>query len=185
MPSSRYNKSIRVLRYANKGKEFALSIKSKQKGENVVIYLPEKPGTMREAIDYLNNSLKVEPKLAYGALDDPYLHEDDTVKIPYLKLESKANFMDQLRGFRLYNDDEIPWVISAAYQEVSFEMNEKGAKVKVGTSLGEEPFGSKPVIVPRYFICDQPFFVFLWKDSADLPYLGLWIDGGEVLEKFK
>jgi hypothetical protein len=68
-----------------------------------------------------------------------------------------------------------------------FELFEKGASVRVEASIEEDPFGgySGPTTVPRRFIYDRPFFVFLWRDGAEWPYFGVWIGDATALQKFK
>jgi hypothetical protein len=61
----------------------------------------------------------------------------------------------------------------------------------VETHHDDDPFGGVPtpklkiIHMPRKFICDQPFFVFAWRDKAALPYFSAWIDGGDALLPFK
>lgn len=55
------------------------------------------------------------------------------------------------------------------------------------TGVADDPFGGppeKPTIVPRHFICDGAFYVFLWKDDAKLPYFAALIDSPDVLKQF-
>ncbi len=108
------------------------------------------------------------------------------MKIPYLSLRSRASFLDQLQGARFFQGDSTPWRMTAAYQLTQFELTEKGAKVRVQTGAGGGPFGGppeKPVIVPRNFICDGAFYVFLWKDEAQLPYFAALIDSADVMKR--
>jgi len=77
-------------------------------------------------------------------------------------------------------------VVCRAEQVTSFELFEKGARVRVQTSFGAEPFGSSPPPPPpRDFIFDRPFFVFLWRDGAEWPYFGAWIGDASALRKFE
>jgi hypothetical protein len=52
----------------------------------------------------------------------------------------------------------------------------------VETSSEADPFGAPPPKpVPRRFIYDRPFFVFLWREHAEWPYLGVWIGDASAL----
>jgi hypothetical protein len=52
--------------------------------------------------------------------------------------------------------------------------------------LGEvEPFaGGPPPNVPRRFVYDRPFFLFLWRDQAEWPYFGAWIGDDSAMQAF-
>jgi hypothetical protein len=39
--------------------------------------------------------------------------------------------------------------------------------------------------VPRRFLYDRPFFVFLWREGAEWPYFGAWIGDESSLEPFQ
>jgi len=76
---------------------------------------------------------------------------------------------------------------TAASIKEEFELFEEGARVRVDTGIGLEPFGEPPKpppVIPRNFVCDRPFFVFLWRAGADWPYLAAWIDGSNSLTAF-
>ncbi|MFT5632491.1 MAG: hypothetical protein ACI9SQ_000197 [Rubritalea sp.] len=185
--SAHYRESVDVLRYENKGIEFIISMASKTKGERVIIYKSPKAGSFRYGINQVLASQEKPLSGKYGSLEDPQLHERDTVKIPYLSLQSKADFLDQLQGLRFFLGEPRPWIMRAAYQLTQFELTEKGAKVRVQTGVADDPFGGppeKPTIVPRHFICDGAFYVFLWKDDAKLPYFAALIDSADVLKQF-
>jgi hypothetical protein len=77
--------------------------------------------------------------------------------------------------------------MNAAYQITQFELTEKGAEVRVDTAVGGDVFGDtsdSPKIFPRNFICDGTFYVFLWKDGAELPYFAALIDSANEMEPF-
>ena len=70
---------------------------------------------------------------------------------------------------------------------MKFDLDEKGARVKVVAAAGGEPFcvpsappKPKP---PRFFLYDRPFFVLIWRKDADWPYFAAWIDGKAALQE--
>ena len=80
---------------------------------------------------------------------------------------------------------ELPRRIVHASQKTTFALHERGARVRVVTEMSADPFGDaprRPVVVPRKFIYDGPFFVFLWRDGAEWPYFGCWVGDAGVLE---
>ena len=105
-----------------------------------------------------------------------------------MKLDSDTDFSSQLRGNFYYAGESLPWHIVSAFQITKFELFEGGAKVRVDTGIIDGPFGDPPKptpVTPRNFICDQAFYLFLWKNEAELPYLAVWIDSVDSLKFFQ
>ena len=105
-----------------------------------------------------------------------------------MKLDSDTDFSSQLRGNFYYAGESLPWRIVSAFQITKFELFEGGAKVRVDTGISDGPFGDPPKptpVTPRNFICDQAFYLFLWKNEAELPYLAVWIDSVDSLKFFQ
>jgi beta-galactosidase/beta-glucuronidase len=122
-----------------------------------------------------------------GTWADRVLHEGDVVQVPYLSLDVTEDMAGRLRGWRFYGGEGDPWTIRRAEQVTKFELFEKGARVRVETSIESDPFAGDigPTPVPRRFIYDRPFFVFLWRDGAEWPYFGAWIGDASALREFK
>lgn len=189
--SNKYGNNVKVLRYENRGKSFILSIATDQHEERLIIYRPDRALSFDRAIEHVNDAIKAPLAGPTGSVTDSNLHKKDTLKIPYLNIKSDTDFSKQLEGLRHYSGESRPWLITQAYQITQFDLFEKGARVRVETGTGMDPFGgvpSKPrkiIYIPRMFICDRPFFVFTWKKEAPLPYFATWVDSKDVLELFR
>jgi len=183
--SGYYRQSVAILSYKNKGKEFAISIATKTPDEKVIIYRPSKMMSMEAAMKEVKQSIDKPLNGKFDSLDDPRLHRDDVVKIPYIAFKSETDFTSRLKGLRFFEGDPTPWRINAAKQFTQFELHEKGARIRMDTQGGGEPFGEPPKPKPRNFVCDRPFYVFLWKDKAPIPYFALWVDSVDVLKRFQ
>jgi len=186
--SGRYGKSVKVLSYAEKS--FALEISCSGTNEAVVLYLPPEPMNFRmacESVRKMRNDFSEgknpDASVSLGK-DDPYLHAGDDVRVPYVSLAKNEDFVSSLSGGRFYGKQGDPWMIVRALQVTKFELFEKGAKVRVETSIGIDPFGGPPPPIPRTFIYNRPFFVFLWRSDSDWPYFGAWIADASALRKF-
>ena len=188
--SSHFGNNVKVLDYNDRGKSFILSIATDQADEKLILYRAGRALSFKMAIEHVKASIKAPLSGPNGSLADSTLHKNDTIKIPYLALKSDTDLATQLQGKRHYVGDPVPWTINIAYQITHFELFEKGARIRVETSHDDDPFGGIPArprritYVPRQFICDEPFFVFAWRDKASLPYFAAWIDGKEALQKF-
>lgn len=195
-PLSRINEfrgPVRILSWKPSERSHAIQVKCKQAGESLVLYLPGKPQDFSTACRWLHkwrtDPLPVDPSTKTGAADDPFLHRQDQVKIPYLALDVRESFKELLqKNRRHYAGQLVPWEITAAEQHTRFKLHEKGAEVRVEASLAAEPFAGEikmPPMVPRHFIYDRPFFAFLWRDGAEWPYFGVWIGDVSALEKVR
>lgn len=181
--SAEYGGTVKVLSY-QKGSH-ALQISSDE-GDAVVLYLPDQPQSLGGACGTLRELRKNPLKGKWGSTQDPSLHENDDVRIPVLSLENKMDFVPQLAGLHYFKSGP-PWQIYKAEQRTKFQLTEKGAKVRVEVELGIDPFGvppPKPVMTPRFFHYDRPFFVFLWRDGAEWPYFGAWIGNDAAMQAF-
>lgn len=174
-----YGRSVRVLHHAKDW--HALEASCKDGDNKVILYLPPQPQNFAEACVIIRESRKAEE-----VKGGKFLNEGDDLRIPYLKLDVREDMAGRLQGGRFYGNAGDPWTIARAEQMTSFELFEKGARVRVETSFGAEPFGSPPPPPPpRNFLYDRPFFVFLWRDGAEWPYFGAWIGDASALRKFE
>lgn len=185
--SGGYDGVVRVLAY-EKGTH-AIEIAS-EGDDVVVVYLPEKGMSFQEACSTLRVWRSDRLKGEYGSLQDPSLHRGDDVRIPVLRLECVADFAGQLGSKRQFKEG-LPWEVHKAEQRLEFELTEKGARVRAVVESDIAPFGDPeepprpPPVVPRDFHYDRPFFVFLWREGAEWPYVGAWVGDDAALERWK
>jgi hypothetical protein len=178
------NNSARILAFRPVDRSHSIQIRCKQADDTVIFYLPAKPQDFATACGWLRtwrSQFKPDPELA-GAWNDPSFHRGDEIRIPYVDLESIADLTSKLSDIRFFGNK--PWLITRAEQLTRFQLHEKGARVRVEVSLEAAPFGDPPPVVPRKFIYDRPFFVFLWRDGAEWPYFGAWIGDASALKSF-
>lgn len=187
--SGYYRDEVRVLDCQPLQNSHALQVLSKQGDETVVLYRPALPQGFATACEFLRDRMKEhgQSETRSHGVDDRWLHEKDDVRVPYLSVETDAMLTDRLKGVQWTKERVLPREVMHASQRTAFVLHERGARVKVVTDMSMEPFGPpppKPKHVPRRFFYDAPFFVFLWRDGADWPYLGCWVGDAEVLEEF-
>lgn len=185
--SARFSRSVNVLHCDPQESSFSLRVATERDDEHLVIYLPNRNDSFRAAIDQVKQFMTHPLSGEAGSMKDGRLHANDVVKIPYLTIDADTDFTGQLGGELHYVGDPLPWRMAQAYQLTKFELFEDGARVRIETGAGLEPFGplpDPPPNVPRSFICDRPFYVFLWRADADWPYLSVWVDGGDCFTRF-
>lgn len=176
---------VRVLAYRPAEKSYAIQIDCRQDDDTVVLYQPAKQQDFLTACAWLRTWRKENPgdQNRAGHWNDTRIHDLDEVRIPYVKMDVKTDFTSKLASSRIYGN--IPYRISRAEQISSFRLHEKGASVEVRATLSEDPFGDveRPILYPRRFYYDRPFFVFLWRADAEWPYFGAWIGNSSTLTR--
>jgi hypothetical protein len=184
--SGLYGRSVKVLKHEQNW--HALEISCNAGDDKLVLYMPPEPQDFKTACEVVlglrgevrNEITTVESNLRL------YLNSGDDIRIPYVSLDTKKDFTDQLIGLRYYEKAEDPWLIGRAEQKTRFVLFEKGARVRVVAESGADPFAGTPKLLkPRKFIYDRPFFVFLWRDGAEWPYFGVWLGDTTALLKFQ
>ncbi len=179
---------VRVLAYRPSEKCHALQILCRGGDDTVVLFRPPGAQDFATACEWLRTwrkAWKPEPESSFRH-NDRLLHEDDEVRVPYVKLEAVRDFAGELDSLRFYKGHADPWRIQRAEQRVEFELHERGARVRAEVSL-EDPFGGdtdgfRIPPYPRRFAYDVPFFVFLWRDGAEWPYFGAWVGDVSAME---
>jgi hypothetical protein len=187
MMSGELRESVRVLAFRPVDRSFALQIACKGADDSLILYLPAKALDFSTACSWIRTwreqSKSVEP--AFGEWNDALLHELDEVRVPYIDLNTKADLTSKLSSTRYFG--KMPWEIMRAEQITRFQLHEKGARVRVEASIEAGPIAveEKPRIIPRRFVFDRPFFVFLWRNGAEWPYFGAWIGDAGALKAFQ
>lgn len=182
--SGNFRREVQVLHY--QGVTHAIQI-SGDSDDAVVIFLPERPMSFSEACTKIRGWRENRITGRHGSVHDPFLHKMDDVRIPLLNLNLTSDFLPLLSGHRYFRGEQEPWFIYKAEQHLSFELTEKGARTQVKVEIGMEPFGEAPKpppMVPRTFHYNRPFFVFLWREEADWPYLSAWVGNTAPMKKF-
>lgn len=186
--SADYGESVKVLAFRPVDGSHALEISCKGGDDKVILYRPAAAQDFATACKWLRTWRKdyVANEELPGTWADRVLHAGDEVRVPYVSLDVTDEFSGRLQGGRFHGIAGDPWRIRRAEQVTKFELFEKGARVRVETSIEVDPFSGDlgPVPVPRRFAYDRPFFVFLWREGAEWPYFGAWIGDDSALRKF-
>jgi len=157
--------------------DFAVELKTKTEGDKLLLAKVKPAGTLGGTIAAVQGRLsKAEAQEAtYG----------DVLAVPKFNFDVTRRF-DELVGKQLTvkNPQVAPdLVILSAAQNIRFELNEKGVKLRseshiaIGCSAAPRPKN------PRRMILDKPFLVLLQRAGAKAPYFALWVDNPEILAR--
>ena len=183
-----FGNSVSVLAWRPADRSHAIQIRCKQADDTVILYLPANNQDFATACHWLRTwrAQSKSDAQRIGTWNDGLFHTGDEIQIPFVALESRANLTPLFGGVRYHGKNgkpAMPWSITHAEQLTRFELHEKGARVRVEVS-GEAAFASPPPTVPRQFLYDRPFFVFLWHQHAEWPYFAAWIGDASALKPF-
>ena len=174
---------VRVLAYRPAEHSHAIQIECRENDDAVVLYQPAKQLDFLTACSWLRTWRReqFDAENLSGQWNDPRIHDMDEIRIPYSNIEVDSDFTSQLTSSRYYENG--PWRIARAGQISRLKKKKKGAAVEVRSYIAADPFGGveRPIIVPRRFYYDRPFFVFLWRTNAEWPYFGAWIGDDSTL----
>jgi hypothetical protein len=189
--SDGYGNSVRVLGYRPSENCCALQMMTKGSDDTVVLFRPGRELSFAQACAWMRKwgddfGARVTHE---GAVDDWHLHDGDEVQVPYVALSLDSDLTGRLQGLQWMQERAQPRRVLHAVQRTNFRLLETGAEVRIEVEMSMDPFGAAspepPPIIPRQFIYDGPFFVFLWRNGAEWPYFGCWVGDGGALEKFE
>ena len=182
--ADRYTDEVKIRHYKNTD-DFILQLRTRRKGETIVLAKMARPKSMKEAVykvyQQLNKKLpssievKVDGKKRYYPTS---LSDSDTLLIPVMKFDVRSDFTGLL-GKQILNPVGNLIQIGRASQWVQFSLDEKGAKLKSSAEIELEEGGPRP----RKFIFDKPFLICLWKKGEPYPYFAAWVNNPDVMLK--
>jgi hypothetical protein len=181
--SSNYGEGVRVLHRAAEGKAKALQLLSAAGDDTMILYTPEQPQTMDAAMEDVLEWRTAWDKKEERALmpDDKRLHSGDDLRIPEVVLSHREDLKDEFAGNLFFEELPVPAEVSRVATMVDLKIDAEGVRFKSSADSAIDPFSGSPH--PRRFWFDQPFFLFLWRDGAERPYLGVWFGDTEAFVK--
>ncbi len=169
-----FGKSGSIISWQNED-NFSLSLNSRIKSEQIILFMGPKPDNFKNAINQLAKKIEIN-KTAKGyekmLLD---IGASDTLMIPHISLNTSTNF-DQFCKRTVTTPSFHGHYIDSCQQSIKLQLDNSGARVKSSSTFVEYGFRG-----PRKYIFDKPFMVLLWRKGAPLPYLALWVNDGSVL----
>lgn len=178
-------RGVRVIHYNGKLRTFALEVYCKGTDERVIFYMPAKSSSFAESCQQVLKWKRTEVyEQEDGSLLQDRLQTNEEIRIPYVSLHNAADFTPLLQGERTYPKLGTPVLICKAQQTVFFQLDEKGADARAVVDISADPFATVDMSNVRMFHFDRPFYVFLWREKAEWPYLGIWLGDTSAMRLF-
>lgn len=159
------NAQINIL-YYNSKEDFAVVLKTKDNDEVILCKNPEGK-TFNEIYTNMNNKADIY-------VGDKIFKDTDVFKAPKLVFNEKREYTElQNKMFLTANPQYPEAIIIKSIQSISFELDEKGGKIKSEAAIDmPQSAASEPIeeIEYRYFNADDKFAIFLKEEGKSLPY---------------
>jgi len=129
--------------------------------------------SLAETIDHLGVQIgKYEKSADYEYEEARRLRETDVLRVPEMVWRIDHRFTE-LIDKPLVN---VGMPIVEAIQTIQFRLDRSGAAVESEARLA-------PKAIPRDFIFDRPFLVYMQKRGAEQPFFVMWVDNDELLRR--
>lgn len=177
---------IKILYYQN-DRHFLVKLIPEDAAHEILLYMPEHPfstfSEMQRKVGQLIEQGNRERKVEDSKWKYVFSVGNDELLIPKFDFDISTVYRSLLGNhFSVGLQD---WMISKAWQQVAFHLDENGAAVKseaaVEFTLGIEDAPKRPQ--PKKMIFDRPFYVLLKRADASQPYFVLWVANTELMVK--
>lgn len=153
--------------------DFVIELKTRSEADQVILAKVQPQATLAETIESV---LTREPDEWIEPFDD-----SDVLKVPMMNYDIRRSF-DELtyHPFAVAGLEYEAYYIEMATQNIRFELNEAGVRLKSEVFIFAAPTASAPP-EPRYLVFDEPFLLMMKLRDADQPYYAMWVDNPELL----
>ena len=154
-------------------KEFIIDLCRHSKPYQVVAAMVEPKDSLTQTLDYIQN------QIAYFKKSDNYkkkrfLFDNDVIKVPEMFWEIDHRF-DELIGKIVANANPAMPIVDAK-QIIKFKLDRYGARLESESNI-------MVAAMPRNFIFNRPFLVYMKKRDSEQPFFVMWVDNAELLNK--
>lgn len=160
-------KNLDVLFYKNYN-EYAVKLLTKE-NEEAILYRTDNTDSFENLYLYVKNNTDSE-KFTKG----------DILKVPFINIDKTISY-DELCGKKI---EGIDYIISQALQTIKFKMDNKGGTLKSEAAMAVMKTALNPTEkMPRYFLFDKRFILFLKEADKDKPYYAMTVENTDYLVK--
>ena len=166
------HQNVRVLTYVNDDR-FIIGLKLK--GDKDELFLA-KGFDMKSPQEIVNEISK------YNSDNLPSISSREPFTMPKLHLQHNRDYKELTNKF-LANNGFKAYYISKMYENIKFDMDNKGARVENEAVITGRGGGARKPQITRRFIMDKPFWVVMKRKDSQRPYFLLGVKNTELMEK--
>jgi hypothetical protein len=150
-------------------KECVIDLCKDSKPYQVIVAMVKPEGSLAESLEYVR--LRVDDfKKSVDYERDSQLNRVDDLKIPEMFWRIDHRFRELIG--RVVRNVDMP--IVEAMQTMEFRLDRSGAVLESEAKYGVSA-------IPREFLFDRPFLIYMQKREADQPFFVMWVDNAELL----
>jgi len=158
-----------------KTKEFAVDLCRHSEPYQVVVAVVEPKDSPSQTLDYIRGQITdSRQKVNYDQISS--LDDMDVLEIPEMFWEIEHDF-DALVGKIVANANPAMPIVEAK-QGIKFKLDRCGAMLESEATI-------MVASIPRYFIFNRPFLIYIKKRDCEQPFFVMWVDNAELLNRKK
>jgi len=140
----------------------------------VVVAMAKRRSTLEETLASLEKKISASATLSnvYG------FNDRDILLIPDIPWHISHHFTE-FEGRSFVNDRLQGYSLAEARQDMEFQLDHRGAGLKVEASM------FAVMCVPAAYIFDRPFLVYMKRRGVEKPFFAMWVDNAELLRPWK
>ncbi len=164
--------NVRIIKYESDNK-FIVSLQLKDESDQLILAKGYEMNDPQTVVNEINQN------------NQEYLStigESDRFEAPKLHLDYRRDYVELVNKF-LANQGFEDYFIAAMFENIKFDMDERGARVENdGVIVMTESIALEP-IKPKNFILDAPYWVVMQRKNSQNPYFILGVNNAELMEK--
>lgn len=177
-------KQMKILYYENND-HFIIKLIPSNSDHEIILYMPNtRFNTMADAVAKVNDLIAIgQQEKLENSHRWKYQFEDagDIVIIPKIQFDLSTHF-SALEGNVFIAGNET-YKINTVWQRTAFQLDESGAEIESESTVDFIEFGIKEINEPKVMKFNKPFFVFLRRKDAAVPYFAAWLYDTELMIK--
>lgn len=164
-------KNVKIIKYENDD-TFIIKLQLKNKNDELIL---AKGYDMKNPQDVVNEINKNNKKHLST------IGKSDRFKTPKLHLDHHRDYVE-LIGKYLANKGFEKYFIAQMFENIKFDMDEKGARVENEAVILTKGFGIMEPEKLKNFILDKPYWVVMKRTNSQNPYFILGVNNIELME---
>jgi hypothetical protein len=153
------------------GAEFAVDLCRESQPNQLVLACLARKGTLAEL--FANEELRFQKSPAPA---EYRLYEDELL-VPNMSWRVEHHFKELEGPDKILRNGPSPGLfLGAAFQEIQFKLDRRGAEVTSSGYVSPMDGG------PKTFYFNRPFLIYLKKRDAKYPFFVMWVDNAELMQ---